>query len=279
MQYIYFPKKNYAPPTVSSLFIPINRLVKIQPDKLFYFGSINLTITGMEGGSLTYQLDIDATQSRQEDIRRFTSEFPGLSNQFGNTASFCKPFLYFNYTFGTNIDPVFPEYLRTDDIVAEVNIEDGKRSYLFQRFINDDKYHYLTGNHNFGFSSNDSFIIQWDSRWKDGATTLPYGFIFGPDIEKAYYFTLTGSGENKVYSHINGNWTEFPCNAGENNPGQTAHHKMEFSDNRMLYDINGKRVAELSNSLDFDSFIIGLLVSGNSSAVFDNIIIEDKNAE
>jgi hypothetical protein len=258
--------------------IPIDRVFRAKPGRLYYLGSLNIVIDSRTNGVFHYSFAFDADYSRQADIKNFTSSFPDLSNHFGNTPVINPPLAYYKYDFSYDI-AAFPEFIRTDAVLAEINLDKKGRSYIIQRFTEDESYHYIMCKRAHDLTNSDSFTIEWQSKWVDGVNHLPYGLLLGPNPQNAYYFAVSGDEKSAVFLKKKDIWLKPPCDwkSGTSKAGNgntVNHHKVEFSNNRIAYSVNDKNVVAFDNSLKFDSFGIGLFVAGKEAIVFDNIIIE-----
>ena len=185
---------------------------------------------------------------------------------------------YYKYDFSYDI-AAFPEFIRTDAVLAEINLDKKGRSYIIQRFIEDESYHYIMCKRAHDLTNSDSFTIEWQSKWVDGVNHLPYGLLLGPDPQNAYYFAVSGNEKSAAFLKKMDVWSKPPCDwkSGTSKAGNghtINRHKVEFSNNRITYSVNDKSVSAFDNSLKFDSFVIGLFVAGKESIIFDNIIIE-----
>ena len=263
---------------IRRLHIPMNRVFRTKPGKLYYLGSLNIVIDSRTNGVFHYSFAFDADNRRQADIKNFTASFPDLSNHFGNTPVINSPLAYYNYDFSYDI-AAFPEFIRTDAVLAEINLDKKGRSYIIQRFIEDESYHYIMCKRAHDLTNSDSFTIEWQSKWVDGANHLPYGLLLGPDPQNAYYFAVSGNEKSAAFLKKKDVWSKPPCDwkSGTSKAGNghtINRHKVEFSNNRIAYSVNDKSVSAFDNSLKFDSFVIGLFVAGKESIIFDNIIIE-----
>ena len=279
MRTLFFPIEHGAARSdMPRLSIPVNRLIKIMPDKLYYLGSFNVVIDRIANGECHYSFAIDSDHRRQADTESFMSSFPDLSYYYGNKPVLNRPLAYYSYDFSYDIK-TFPEFIRTDEVLAEINLDRKSRSYIIRRFSEDEGYHYVTGKREHNLSNRDSFTIEWDSKWVDGVNHLSYGLLLGPNPQNAYYFAVSGNGKSAVFLKSKDIWSNPPCDwkKGTSKAGNGMdrnHHKVEFSKNRIAYSVNGKNIAEFDNTLKFDSFVIGLFVAGKESIVFDDIIIE-----
>jgi hypothetical protein len=272
--------------TISSgirhLSIPVNRVFRTMPGQLYYLGSLNVDIDSYSNGVFRYSIAIDADRNRQADMKLFATSFPDLSDAFGNPPALNRPLAYFQYDFSYDIE-TFPEFIRTAEVLAEINLEKKSRSYIIRRFAEDEGHHCIMGKRAHDLASRDSFTIEWESKWVDGVNHLPHGLLLGPDPQNAYYFSVSGNEKSAVFLKKKDAWLNPPCDwkNGTSRAGDGMNinrHKVEFSKNRIAYRVNGKNIAEFDNSLEFDSFVIGLFVAGKESIVFDNIIIEQTAA-
>lgn len=281
MRTLFFPIDHGAARSdMPRLSIPVNRLIKIMPDKLYYLGSFNVVVERIANGECLYSFAIDSDDSRQADMENFTSNFPDLSKSFGDKPVLNRPLAYYSYDFSYDIK-IFPDFIRTNEVLAEINLDKKGRSYIIQRFSEDEGYHYVTGKRAHNLSSGDSFTIEWESKWVEGVNHLPYGLLLGTNPQNAYYFAVSGNEKSAVFLKRNDIWLNRPCDwkngTAKAGDGVTSnHHKVEFSGNRITYSVNDKNIAEFDNSLAFDSFVVGLFVAGKESIVFDDIIIEQK---
>jgi hypothetical protein len=260
--------------------LPVNRLLRAMSGKLYYIGSFNIIVHNKSNGELSYTFDIDYDTKKQEDMDRFVSLFPKLSNGPGNKPILNRLSAYHVYDFSYDIT-AFPEFIRTDEVLAEINIEKNGRSYIIQRFTDNEDTTFITNKRIHPLSNKDSFTLEWESKWVDGVNHLPYGLLLGSDPVNAYYFSASGNRKSAVFLKKNNRWLTNPCNWKETveqrDPGSDSdNYKVVFSNNRIVYSVNKRKIAEFNNELQFKSFMIGLFVSGKESIIFDSIIIEQK---
>ena len=278
---LFFPIYNGATRSgMPRLSVPVNRALKVMPDKMYYLGSFEVVIDRIADGQCHYSFAIDSDTHRQDDTKYFTSGFPELSNNYGNKPLLYRPLAYYNYDFSYEYK-TFPEFIRTDEVLAEINLDKNGRSYIIRRFSDDDGYHYVTCKRAHNISSNDSFTIEWESKWVEGVNDLPYGLLLGANPENAYYFSVSGNEKSAVFIKRRDVWLKPPCD-WKNNTSKTGdgiainRNKVAFSNNRIAYSVNDKKIAEFENSLKFDSFVIAIFVAGKEAVVFDNIVIEQR---
>jgi len=276
---LFFPIYNGATRSeMPRLSVPVNRVLKVMPDKLYYLGSFHVVIDRIADGQCHYSFAIDSVIHRQVDTKYFTSGFPELFNNYGNKPLLYRPFAYYNYDFSYEYK-TFPEFIRTDEILAEINLDKKGRSYIIRRFSDDDGYHYVTCKRTHNISNNDSFTIAWESKWVEGVNDLPYGLLLGANPENAYYFAVASDEKSAVFVKRRDLWLKPPCDwkNGTSKAGDGIainHNKVAFSNNRIVYSVNDKKIAEFDNALKFESLVIGLFVAGKEAVVFDNIVIE-----
>lgn len=260
--------------------LPVNRLLRATSGKLYYIGSFNIIIHNTSNGELSYSLAIDYDTRKQEDMDRFVSLFPKLSNGSENKPVLNRLSAYHVYDFSYDIT-AFPEFIRTDEVLAEINIDKKERSYIIQRFTENEDTAFITNKRIHTLSNKDSFTLEWESKWVDGVNHLPYGLLLGSSPENAYYFSASGNRKSAVFLKKNNRWQTNPCNWNNTlehrEPGTDSDfYKVVFSNNRIVYSVNNRKIAEFNNELQFSSFMIGLFVSGKESVIFDSIIIEQK---
>lgn len=260
--------------------LDINRLFRAMPGKLYYIGSLNIIIHDKVNSELSYSFDIDYDKGRQEDMATFVSCFPDISSSFGNKPVLNRLSAYYKYDFSYDIGE-FPDFIRTDDILAEIDVDKTKRSYIIQRFSENENSNVIINKRIHTMSNKDSFIVEWDSKWVEGVNHLSYGLLLGSNPQNAYYFSASGDRKSAVLFKKNDRWQSDLCSwksqlpKGENSL-DSDHYKVDFSTDRIVYSVNGQKVAEFDNILQFDSFVIGLFVSGKESIIFDDIIIDQK---